>query len=192
MKHHVTQLCVAVTAALALAGCGGADQPEAAAEKSKEQAAFNQADADFIPAMNQLLGQATTVGETAEQQASNPRIKELAKAMKAAHYPQFDQLVARADEVSKQPGLQHTHDHGASAHTIPGYLNEADVDRMTAATGRSFDRAFVALMIEHHEGAITAARTEQEQGRHQATKDLARQIETTLTQHKEELARLAQ
>jgi uncharacterized protein (DUF305 family) len=195
MKHHLTQLCVAVTAALALAGCGGASQPEVTQAAGKDQTTFNQADADFIPAMNQLLSQATTLGEIAEQRASSHQVRGLATTMNAAHFPQFDQIVARGQEVTKQPGLTHTHDHGESAHTIPGYLPEADVDAMTAAKGRSFDRAFLTLMIKHHDGSIAAARTEQDQGSHRPTKDLAREIEATLTEHKQELeanlARLA-
>jgi uncharacterized protein (DUF305 family) len=187
MKHHVTQLCVAVTAALALAGCSGASQSEVKDAAAKDQTKFNQADADFIPAMNQLLSQATTVGETAEQRAASPQVRELATTMNAAHFPQFDQIVARGQEVTTQPGLTHAHDHGESAHTIPGYLPETDIDAMTAAEGRSFDRAFLTLLIKHHDGAIVAARTEQDQGSHGPTKDLARQIEATLTQHKQEL-----
>lgn len=188
MKDRLASLTVATVAGVTLAACGGGDAEQPAAP---EPAAFNQADADFLPAMNQLLGQATTLAETAEQKASSPQVKNLAASMNAAHYPQFDQILARMEDANKQEGLNHPHDHGESAHTIPGFLPEADVDRMDTARGRKFDQAFVTLMLRHHDGAITLARNQQAQGQHQPTKDLARQIEAALHQHKQELTRLA-
>jgi uncharacterized protein (DUF305 family) len=187
MKDRLASVTVATVTGLTLAACAGgvAEQPAA-----PESAGFNQADADFLPAMNQLLGQATTLAETATQKASSPQVKNVAASMNAAHYPQFDQVVARMEEAGKQAGLNHPHDHGESAHAIPGYIPESDVDRMDAARGRKFDRTFVTLMLRHHDGAIALTRTEQAQGRHQPTKDLARQIEATLRQHRQELARL--
>jgi len=50
---------------------------------------------------------------------------------------------------------------------------------LSRAKGRGFDRMYVAHMARHHKGAISVARTEQAQGRHQATRDLAATIEAT-------------
>jgi uncharacterized protein (DUF305 family) len=175
---------MAVMAALLLGGCGG-DEPAAQPEPR-----FNQVDADFIPAMNQLLSQADVFGEAAEQHAASAQVKELAEAMNAVHDAQFERLVALMDELARQEDLEAVHDHGDNAHTIPGYIDEADMDRLTQAKGPAFDRAFRVLVIQHHDGAIELARTEQAQGSHQPTKDLARQIEASLSDHKRKLARL--
>jgi uncharacterized protein (DUF305 family) len=38
--------------------------------------------------------------------------------------------------------------------TMPGMLTQAQLERMDAAQGPAFDRAFLELMIQHHEGAL--------------------------------------
>ena len=38
--------------------------------------------------------------------------------------------------------------------TMPGMLTRAQLDRMDDAQGPAFDRAFLELMIQHHEGAL--------------------------------------
>ena len=48
----------------------------------------------------------------------------------------------------------HAH-HAPGATLMPGMLTSADMNRLRAATGPEFDRLFLALMIKHHEGALT-------------------------------------
>ena len=38
--------------------------------------------------------------------------------------------------------------------TMPGMLTKAQLDELDKATGVAFDRAFLELMIQHHEGAL--------------------------------------
>jgi uncharacterized protein (DUF305 family) len=192
MRPRLPVIATGVLVALTLPACGGSPQLPGPAPGPKAQGAgsFNQADADFIPAMNQLLGQAATLNETAERRATNPKVKRLARSMRAEHGPQFDQLVLRMEEVGRQPDLKTTHDHGDSAHTIPGYLPEADLTRLTKTKGRNFDTMFLKLMARHHQGAINATRAERAKGSHQLTKDLAAQIESSLARHEQEMTRL--
>ena len=42
----------------------------------------------------------------------------------------------------------------SSASMMAGMLTEAQLRELDAATGASFDRAFLTLMIQHHEGAL--------------------------------------
>lgn len=51
------------------------------------------------------------------------------------------------------PGDDHAM-HGS----MPGMLSEADMARLAAATGVEFERAFLELMIRHHEGALVMVR----------------------------------
>ncbi len=41
---------------------------------------------------------------------------------------------------------------------------------------KSFDRAFIDMMIQHHQGAIRMARAERAKGRHSALRRIARAI----------------
>ena len=38
---------------------------------------------------------------------------------------------------------------------MPGMLTPAQLQELTAARGREFDRLYLRLMIQHHEGAVT-------------------------------------
>src|SRR6476620_12700451 len=38
--------------------------------------------------------------------------------------------------------------------TMPGMLTEAQLHQLDTAKGRDFDRAFLTLMIQHHQGAL--------------------------------------
>ena len=49
-------------------------------------------------------------------------------------------------------------------------------------TGTAFDRAFLSMMIEHHKGAITMARTEVDGGQFPAATEMARSIITSQQQ----------
>ena len=58
--------------------------------------------------------------------------------------------------------------------------DEMSMDAMTEAlknkSGDDFDKAFIALMIEHHEGAVSMAELALKQAGHQEIKDLAKAI----------------
>jgi uncharacterized protein (DUF305 family) len=42
---------------------------------------------------------------------------------------------------------------------MPGMLTPEQMERLRTARGEEFDRAFLELMIQHHEGAITMVET---------------------------------
>ncbi|WP_235486457.1 DUF305 domain-containing protein, partial [Frankia sp. AvcI1] len=47
------------------------------------------------------------------------------------------------------------------------------------ATGPAFDEMFLAMMIEHHQGAVAMAKTEIHDGIHTPAKQLAENIQRT-------------
>lgn len=177
MKRPALLAATAATAALVLAACGTDDRPEKAATGQT----MNRTDADFISEMNQLLNQATTMAGAASERASDPQVRQLAASMNGRQSHQFDAVVAMMDDVEKS-GVEMAHDHGASADGIPGFLGDAERDRMDALKGRPYDEAFLRLMIKHHEGAFTLIGTERAEGAFQPAKDLAAQIESDFTQ----------
>jgi len=42
---------------------------------------------------------------------------------------------------------------------MPGMLNAEQMEQLTSATGREFERLFLEFMIMHHEGALTMVQT---------------------------------
>lgn len=55
------------------------------------------------------------------------------------------------------------------------------VSALKDKTGDEFDKAFVTLMIEHHQGAVDMASLVEKQAKHKEVKDLAKAIITTQT-----------
>jgi uncharacterized protein (DUF305 family) len=64
---------------------------------------------------------------------------------------------------------------------MAGMMSDADMTKMSMATGESFDRMFLTMMITHHQGAITMAKAEIRDGRYAPAKKLADSIRTTQT-----------
>ena len=56
---------------------------------------------------------------------------------------------------------------------------EDEMADLEAASGAEFDQMFLTMMIEHHEGAIEMAKTEQSEGEFPEAVDMAKEIETT-------------
>ena len=55
-------------------------------------------------------------------------------------------------------GFDAGHDHDGSSSSMPGMLTPAQLDRLEAADGDTFDRLFLRYMTRHHQGAITMVR----------------------------------
>jgi len=58
-------------------------------------------------------------------------------------------LSARGEEVPSA----HAH-HAMGTTLMPGMLTPEEMERLSAAKGRAFDRLFLEGMIKHHEGAL--------------------------------------
>jgi len=56
-------------------------------------------------------------------------------------------------ENAPPPG-EHQHDAGAHEMLMPGMLTAAEMTQLAQATGTTFDRLFLTLMIRHHQGAL--------------------------------------
>ncbi|WP_261565530.1 DUF305 domain-containing protein [Frankia gtarii] len=76
-------------------------------------------------------------------------------------------------------------DHGTATVAPPasmeGMMSSADMTALKNATGPAFDEMFLAMMIEHHQGAVTMAKTEIRDGLHMSAKQLAENIRRTQT-----------
>ncbi|MEU6410616.1 DUF305 domain-containing protein [Microbispora sp. NPDC046933] len=72
-------------------------------------------------------------------------------------------------------------------HAMPGMQTRAEIEALAKLNGPSFDRKYVTLMIEHDNGAIKLARTEQADGAFAGAKALAVATATSLGAEVKEL-----
>jgi uncharacterized protein (DUF305 family) len=123
-------------------------------EIGPRDAAFNTNDADFLRMMIPHHQQAIEMAELAETRAKSPQLKAFAERIRVAQageIAQFKAWLAARGLDPETPG----HDHG----DMPGMQSPEAMRSLAAAHGETFDRLFVAMMTDHHQGAIEMART---------------------------------
>lgn len=172
-------LTAALAAAiLALTGCGNDGDGSQSADQ------FNNADVIFAQEMIPHHKQAILMAQIAQERAASPDVKSLAADIEQAQDPEIqtmtDWLNAWGEEVpedSSMPGV----DHGGMSMDMPGMMSQEDIADMEAASGAAFDQMFLTMMIEHHEGAVEMAQTQQAEGENPYAIALADKIEADQT-----------
>ncbi|MGW0118035.1 DUF305 domain-containing protein [Streptomyces sp. NPDC003327] len=188
--HRRTALAAAAFAASALflAGCGddgngsAATSPSPTTSVSVPAGEHNQADIDFAQGMIPHHRQAVMMADMAETRASSRDVKTLAEEIKKAQEPEIATmsawLTAWGEEVPQGMDDMDGMHHG-DASSMPGMMNDQQMNDMQGASGKAFDTMFLTQMIKHHEGAITMAETEKQEGAYGPAKELADDIITT-------------
>ncbi|AJP01821.1 copper resistance protein [Streptomyces cyaneogriseus subsp. noncyanogenus] len=212
MTRRAALAAVAAGAAFALAACGGdADDgaghgghatasastgATAPAEGGTATAAHNAQDVAFARGMIPHHRQALDMARLAAGRAASSEVEELAGRIEKAQEPEIatmtgwleswgEQVPGAADSASGSGHSSHS-DHSG----MPGMMDGADMERLEKATGEDFDRMFLTLMIEHHEGAVEMAATQQEKGAYQPARALAGDIVTAQKAEIAEMERL--
>ena len=174
----------ALSLALLAGGCGdhgtdhntmGNGTPSAAAPKSG--ATFNATDVKFATAMIPHHRQAIDMAKTAQSKAATPEVKALADRIAKAQEPEIATMsgwLTAWGEPVPSPGGMH-HDMG-DVGQMPGMMTDREMQDLSKATGKDFDKMFLQMMIKHHQGAVEMAKIEQAQGQDPAVKQLAARI----------------
>jgi uncharacterized protein (DUF305 family) len=158
------------------AGSGGSSSTATAA--TTPAGSFNTADVTFAKGMIPHHAQAITMAEMATSQAASGEVKNLASAIKSAQGPEIEQLSAWLrgwGEPVPDTGAGHHMADGDMAGTM---MTEQEMADLSAARGSRFDAVWLQMMIKHHEGAITMAKTEVSEGTNPEAKKLAQDIIT--------------
>jgi uncharacterized protein (DUF305 family) len=164
----------AVLALVSFSACGSNNDDKASAQHNDQDVTFAE---DMIP----HHGQAVDMAAMAPERAQNARVKSLAQQIRSAQQPEIDTMnglltswgkktVAASGEGSAHAG------HGES---MPGMMSDSDMKKLEATNGATFDRMFLEMMIEHHQGAVQEAEKEVAKGEDTAAKTLAQTIITT-------------
>ena len=160
----VSRLGAALVAAALLAACGAPDDRP-----------YDDADVLFATEMIPHHQQAVAMAELAPGHGASRPVQAVASQIAAEQIPEIAQLRGMLAEwgqaapaaaptpapMGGMPGMGG----GALADAAPGMMTDAEMTRLEAATGPAFDRAFLQMMITHHQGALTMAKAELADGR---------------------------
>jgi len=138
----------------------------------------NAQDVSFAKEMTGHHQQAVEMATMALAQGSSPKVKDLATRIKAAQGPEIQKMNSWLSAWGEKAGSG-AMDHGGSMGSMGsgmGMMTEAQMKDLRAATGAAFDRMFLTMMVEHHQGAVTMARSQLDKGQYAPAKQLAQQI----------------
>lgn len=119
--------------------------------------AYSTMDASFVRMMIPHHAQAVQIAALAPSRTGNPQILGLAGRIRAAQPPEIARLRAwlQSHDLTESDD-QHT-DHGSGHASMRGMQSSAAIRALAAARGDSFDKTFVAMMSDHHQGAVDMA-----------------------------------
>ncbi len=192
MSHRLTRALGAsllvTTLATSLVACGGEEAGTTTTGLSATE--HNETDVAFARDMIQHHAQAVAMVDLTRERDLDPEVAQLAEGIRNAQVPEietFTDWLGEWDEEIPPTMLDHAnagHGSGDLSETMegmddamPGMMSGADMDALQDAGAGDFQTMWLEMMIEHHEGAIEMARTEQQDGRYQPAVELAAEIE---------------
>ena len=113
-------------------------------------AIYTVADVEFMQGMIAHHAQAIYMSRMAEAHGANARVLKLANKIDQSQVPEIrimQEWLRRYSQFAPDTSSWRTM-------TMPGMLTAAQLKELDAATGVAFDRAFLNLMIQHHNGAL--------------------------------------
>jgi uncharacterized protein (DUF305 family) len=148
----------AIPAALLVLIAGCASPNAATPAATGTAAAHNDADTTFAQMMVIHHEGAIEMAALTETKAETPEVRDLATRINAAQGPEIDRMRGWLKEWG-EPTPEDA-DMGGMGHDgmdMGGLDQEAATDELDQLDGTAFDRRFLTLMIQHHQGALTMA-----------------------------------
>lgn len=181
---------------LALAGCSNDDNDPSMRDGGHMRGGtssteHNDADVAFATEMIQHHAQALQMVDMTVGRDLDPDFEKLTIAIRDAQGPEIETMsdwLQDWDEEVPSTVRDHVNSHdgdgdGSMGHMgdtgmgMPGMMSQGDMDALADAPDAGFQSMWLAMMIEHHEGAIEMARTEQSEGKYEPAVELADDIE---------------
>ncbi|CAM2800538.1 DUF305 domain-containing protein [Prescottella defluvii] len=168
--------------------------------------AHNEADVAYVQMMIPHHQQAVEMAEMVPSRSGNPDVVALAAQIEKAQAPEIEQMegwlkawgvpepsaMETPGEMTGPDGTDHDGmGHGTSGpmtsmpgtESMPGMegghegmMTAEQMQALENATGPEFDRMWLELMIEHHQGAVTSSEQILQAGESQEVRDLAQEI----------------
>jgi uncharacterized protein (DUF305 family) len=190
LARRLGAISVAAILAAVLVGCssddmGGMDMgdDQSSSDQSStsngEAASHNDADVTFATDMIPHHAQAVEMANLVDGKDVDPAVQQLAADIQAAQGPEIETMTGWLEEwgaavPESMEGMDMSGD-------MPGMMSPDDMAALAAADGADFQMMWLTMMIEHHQGAIEMAQTEQSDGEYAPAVELAGQIESAQT-----------
>jgi uncharacterized protein (DUF305 family) len=191
MRRNIRIAAVLVAATTTLTACvninTGSDEP-AAGDSATTSSEHNEADVEFATDMIPHHAQAVRMADMAEARAGSAELRSLAADIEDAQGPEIELMAGWLESWGEEVpdtdaghmGMDHDNMGGLDG-DMPGMMSDEQLDALGEASGSPFDAMWLRMMIEHHEGAIEMARTEQAEGQNPDAIALAEDIEAAQT-----------
>lgn len=182
--HRRIMLGVGIAAlAITLAACGSsssgsrADHGSMPMMSKSATADHNSQDTMFAQMMIPHHAQAIDMAKLAATRASNADVKALATRIEGAQEPEITTMSGWLNswgENASSTSMDMSSSHSTNMNS--GMMSSADMTKLEGLSGTTFDRQFLTMMTQHHQGAIDMAKTEQASGKYQPARSLASDI----------------
>ncbi|MEU6202126.1 DUF305 domain-containing protein [Micromonospora musae] len=136
----------------------------------------NELDVWFVRMMIPHHAQALEMARLAPDRAADPGVRAIADRIRASQDPEIGLMRAWLQNRGLSADVA-GHDHG----TMRGMQTPEAMRQLTDARGADFDRLFVKMMTEHHEGAIEMATNLLTVGADQQLNEFANSVATEQT-----------
>ena len=113
-------------------------------------ALYTAADVHFMQGMIAHHGQAIHMSRLAAARGANPRVLKFANKIDQSQEVEIRQM----QEWLRENGQEVPQAESWRTMSMPGMLTVEQLARLDSAKGVDFDRQFLTLMIQHHQGAL--------------------------------------
>jgi len=126
---------------------------------------YTQADIDFMSGMIHHHAQAIVMSNLAPTREASPELLRLTARIINAQTDEINLMqtwLRDREQPVPEPnaaGMPMSHGDGTHSMLMPGMLTAEQMAQLEAARGVEFDRLFLALMIQHHRGAVSMVQT---------------------------------
>ncbi|MFE1287388.1 DUF305 domain-containing protein [Streptomyces sp. NPDC058751] len=152
---------------------------------SAAQGGHNAQDVSFAQGMIPHHRQAVAMAELAASRAKSQQVKDLADKIEQAQDPEIDTMSewlrtwgAKVPDAGME-GMEGMEGMDHSGSPMPGMMSDDEMDKLKGSSGDAFDKAFLQMMIDHHEGAIAMAKAERAKGAYGPATTMAKSIVTS-------------
>jgi uncharacterized protein (DUF305 family) len=181
-------LVATLAALLALAGCGGDEPATDQTRTASNGDTFNDADVAFATDMIPHHAQALSMVDLTRGRPLDPDVQRLVEDIRTAQAPEIEEMtdwLTAWGEPVPETMRDHANAHGdgdLDMGDTPGMMSAEEMAELDEVPDGEFQARFLEMMIEHHEGAVAMARTEQSDGHFKSAIGLAKSIESSQTE----------
>lgn len=170
--QRVAGALAAAALTVTLTACGG-DDSDSTGTTIPDSADFNDADVSFATEMIPHHAQALLMVDMAVTRDVSPELAGLLDQIRDAQAPEIEMMTDWLEDWD-QPVPETGRGHGdseadgdmgdMSGTDVPGMMSSEEMGSLDSASKVDFEDMWFTMMIEHHEGAITMAETEIDDG----------------------------